>query len=79
MCAYQEVKNVSFSENFAYVLNERSLTKKRVSSCEETADLVTFTEEILNGKLHFLHSELFRNLVDLRLQLHGNYFDLFFL
>ena len=25
---------------------------------EETADLVTFTEEILNGKLHFLRSVL---------------------
>ena len=24
---------------------------------EETADLVTFTEEILNGKLHFLCSD----------------------
>ena len=24
---------------------------------KETADLVTFTEEILNGKLHFLSSE----------------------
>ena len=26
---------------------------------QETADLVTFTEEILNGKLHFLCSERF--------------------
>ena len=25
---------------------------------QETADLVTFTEEILNGKLHFLISAL---------------------
>ena len=24
---------------------------------QETADLITFTEEILNGKLHFLCSE----------------------
>ena len=24
---------------------------------KETADLVTFTEEIVNGKLHFLRSE----------------------
>ena len=24
--------------------------------CDQTADLVTFTEEILNGKLHFLCS-----------------------
>ena len=36
-CAYQGVRNISFSE---------------------TADLVTFTEEILNGKLHFLYNEI---------------------
>ena len=28
-------------------------------SPQETADLVTFTEEIRNGKLHFLCSEYF--------------------
>ena len=28
---------------------------------EETADLVTFTEEILNGKLHFLCSVMIKN------------------
>ena len=28
-------------------------------SLQETADLVTFTEEILKGKLHFLCSEFF--------------------
>ena len=27
---------------------------------QKTADLVTFTEETLNGKLHFLHSETFQ-------------------
>ena len=27
---------------------------------QKTADLVTFTEDILNGKLHFLCSERFR-------------------
>ena len=27
------------------------------SNPEETADLVTFTEEILDGKLHFLRSD----------------------
>ena len=31
----------------------------------ETADLVTFTEEILNGKLHFLYSVLISNDHDL--------------
>ena len=28
------------------------------SNPQETADLVTFTEEILNGKLHFLRSDI---------------------
>ena len=28
---------------------------------QETADLVTFTEEILNGKLHFLCSDVIRH------------------
>ena len=28
---------------------------------QETADLVTFTEEILNGKLHFLCSDHIRH------------------
>ena len=28
---------------------------------QETADLVTFTEEILNGKLHFLCKEFLQN------------------
>ena len=32
------------------------LSIKDFSSKQETADLVTFTEEILNGKLHFLCS-----------------------
>ena len=40
MCAYQGIRNVSFSD----------------------ADLVTFTEEILNGKLHFLCSDRMNDL-----------------
>ena len=32
------------------------LSIKDFSSKQETADLVTFTEKILNGKLHFLCS-----------------------
>ena len=28
-----------------------------ICTCQETEDLVTFTEEILNGKLNFLCSE----------------------
>ena len=35
---------------------------------EETADLVTFTEEIVNGKLHFLCSVLKKNAEKHRLQ-----------
>ena len=27
MCAYQGVRNISFSENFAHALNERSFVK----------------------------------------------------
>ena len=36
-----------------------------VTKSAETADLVTFTEEIINGKLHFLRSE--RYFVDILL------------
>ena len=32
---------------------------------QETSDLVTYTEKILNGKLHFLCSVSDRNLIDL--------------
>ena len=32
---------------------------------QETVDLVTFTEEILNGKLHFLRSECKQKLITL--------------
>ena len=28
------------------------------TNMQETADLITFTEEVLNGKLHFLYSPL---------------------
>ena len=38
---------------------EKKLTTRRpgeIYQNQETADLVTFTEEILNGKLHFLCS-----------------------
>ena len=31
-----------------------------MTKLQETADLATFTEEILNGKLHFLCDELFK-------------------
>ena len=32
--------------------------QKMKLSIKETADLVTFIEEIRNGKLHFLHNEI---------------------
>ena len=36
-------------------------TGQKMKFCiKETADLVTFTEEILNGKLHFLCSALYK-------------------
>ena len=31
---------------------------------QETADLITFTEEILNGKLHFLCSVHYEKILD---------------
>ena len=43
-CAFQEVRNISFSENFAYVINEWSYTKsevKRSESPEKIASLVS--------------------------------------
>ena len=33
--------------------------KKKMKESQESADLVTFTEETLNGKLHFLYSEYY--------------------
>ena len=33
---------------------------------QETADLVTFTVEVLNGKLHFLSSVLYKTVVKFR-------------
>ena len=44
------------------ILHKKSFSLKISSvnvSLQETADLVTFTEEILNGKLHFLRSVSF--------------------
>ena len=39
------------------VYDDKDMIKNTAQKMEtETADLVTFTEEILNGKLHFLYS-----------------------
>ena len=41
----------------AYILGAQHFSKRFfLEKLKETADLVTFTEEILNGKLHFLRS-----------------------
>ena len=56
------LKNVRFRETHIAVDKEGSrILLPDNNSCiairrQETADLVTFTEEILNGKLHFLCS-----------------------
>ena len=39
MCMYQRVRNVSFSENFAYVLNECSLIKHTESYTKMRGDI----------------------------------------
>ena len=41
---------------------------------QETADLVTFTEEILKGKLHFLCGDRNENIENLK-QLYFQHFD----
>ena len=40
---------------------------------QETADLVTFTEEILNEKLHFLWSVIYLNCDLLKLEIRDSY------
>ena len=42
--------------NDIYYLRKANLLWKSHGYHKETVDLVTFTEEILNGKLHFLYS-----------------------
>ena len=41
---------------------------------QETADLVTFTEEIPNGKLHFLFSDIWSKCLEKDLQEYNKYF-----
>ena len=43
---------------------------------QETADLVTFTEEILNGKLHFLCSIIARDVFGFLLNIYDEAFSL---
>ena len=38
-------------------------TSNMISSSQFTADLVTFTKEIINGKLHFLCSDFLVSLI----------------
>ena len=35
-----------------------------ISFAQETADLVTFTDEILNGELHFLQCSMFERVLN---------------
>ena len=44
-------------ENKYNVLHKKLKLETAQETAQETADLVTFTEEILNGKLHFLCSD----------------------
>ena len=44
---------------------------------QETADLVTFTEGILDGKLHFLFELQFAHRLALVLEYHGRYISKF--
>ena len=48
------VSTVYFKQVFAHWVNIKYAQ-------QETADLVTFTEVILNGKLHFLRSDMTNN------------------
>ena len=44
-------------ENTYNALHKKLKLETAQETAQETADLVTFTEEILNGKLHFLCSD----------------------
>ena len=46
--------------NFLKYVYERYIMKIKHCTPQLTVDLVTFTEEILNGKLHFLCSDISR-------------------
>ena len=54
----------TYIHTYVYIIGKYTLHKNKVSikrpNPQETADLVRFTEEILNGKLHFLCSDLSR-------------------
>ena len=45
------------------LLNWKSVTTQKMKFSQFTADLVKFTEEILNGKLQFLRSECYLDLI----------------
>ena len=58
---YHETCLISITSVFSHDTSKIALEMKFsikdfVGKCEETADLFTFTEEILNEKLHFLCS-----------------------
>ena len=53
-----QIKETSFSVDTAQKMKFciKDFFSKCDQICKEAADLVTFTEEILNGKVHFLCS-----------------------
>ena len=53
---YHNIKNNFFI--FTKISFQNQLSEAFSNTAQQTADLVTFTEEILNGKLHFLCSEI---------------------
>ena len=52
-----------FSPVRKHCTKKKASIKDFVCKLQETADLVTFTEEILNGKLHFLFSVKYLKMV----------------
>ena len=51
MCAYQGVRNVNFSENFAYVLNEWSLKELTMDECASVL-VLGFTSTVDLSGIH---------------------------
>ena len=50
---------ITYASSFLCQTLLHCMIRNRLQNSQETADLVTLTEEILNGKLHFLCSEMF--------------------
>ena len=61
--AFSSLKHLNYRKltdtSFQLSLHKKQSFPLRISSVKETADSVTFTEEILNGKLHSLYNVLY--------------------